>query len=279
MPFVVDLGGFGFIEFDTTNLLTENVPDGLHDGAVFDQPGCTRGQQGGEKEVVAGRDNDDIVVFGIELLQQGNRTPTGTCDRGQHACFLSPLNPNRPSQQRTQNDQSFLGRVGLDLLNGSPLVVDTVGQFPRETQSREPSQTPGPSQEPESLLRLGGRRGSSSVGVGTAREALEGLLEAIRAHRPGRAKDVAGGLKVRQGGEAHGRGRDHVGGTDCQSSACHCRLSRGRGEERRGEVRRDGGESEAAMVLLTQLKSKKPDRAEKISQQKKKFSTERVNNV
>lgn len=47
----------------------------------------------------------------------------------------------------------------------------------------------------------------------------------------------------------------------------------------RGEVRRDGGESEAAIELLTQLKSKKPDKAGKISQQKKKKLTERVNSV
>ena len=51
---VVDLGRLGFVELDVGFLHAKDVADGLHDRAVFNQTGGTRGQQGGEKEVVAG---------------------------------------------------------------------------------------------------------------------------------------------------------------------------------------------------------------------------------
>ena len=75
---VVDLGGLGFVEFHVGLLLAQDVADGLHDGAVLDQTGGTRGQQGSEQEVVSGGDDDDIVVLSVELLEERNGTPSST---------------------------------------------------------------------------------------------------------------------------------------------------------------------------------------------------------
>lgn len=76
--FVVDLGGFGFVEVHVGGLLTEDVTDRLHDGAVLDQTSRAGGEERSEKEVVARRDDDNIVVLSVQLLQQGNSTPAGT---------------------------------------------------------------------------------------------------------------------------------------------------------------------------------------------------------
>jgi len=76
--FVVNLCGFGFVELDGGFLVAEEVANRLHDGAVLDCTGCARGQKRSEQEVVARRDDDDVVVFGIELLEKGDGTPAGT---------------------------------------------------------------------------------------------------------------------------------------------------------------------------------------------------------
>lgn len=76
--FVVNLCGFGFVELDGGFLVAEEVANRLHDGAVLDGTGCARGQERSEQEVVARRDDDDVVVFGVELLEKGDGTPTGT---------------------------------------------------------------------------------------------------------------------------------------------------------------------------------------------------------
>lgn len=66
---VIDLGGFGFVEVHVGGLLTEDVTDRLHDGAVLNQTSRAGGEERSEKEVVAGRDDDNIVVLSVELLQ------------------------------------------------------------------------------------------------------------------------------------------------------------------------------------------------------------------
>lgn len=75
---VVNLCGFGFVELDGGFLVTEEVANRLHDGAMLDCTGCARGQKRREEEVVARRDDNDVVVFGIELLEEGDGTPAGT---------------------------------------------------------------------------------------------------------------------------------------------------------------------------------------------------------
>jgi hypothetical protein len=76
--FVVNLCGFGFVELDGGFLVAEEVANRLHDGAVLDCTGCARGQKRSEQEVVARRDDNDVVVFGIELLEKGDGAPAGT---------------------------------------------------------------------------------------------------------------------------------------------------------------------------------------------------------
>lgn len=75
----VDRGGVGFVVLDGALLVADDGADRLHDGAVLDGARGARGQQRREEEVVARRDNHDIVVFGIELLEQGDGAPAGAC--------------------------------------------------------------------------------------------------------------------------------------------------------------------------------------------------------
>lgn len=74
---IVDLGSFRLVEFHGSALVSENIADRFHNRTVRNQTGGTGRQQGSEEEVVTGGDDDDIVVFGIELLQKGDRTPSG----------------------------------------------------------------------------------------------------------------------------------------------------------------------------------------------------------
>jgi hypothetical protein len=46
---------------------------------VLDGADGARGEERGEEEVVSRGDDDDIVVLRVELLQQGDGTPAGTC--------------------------------------------------------------------------------------------------------------------------------------------------------------------------------------------------------
>jgi hypothetical protein len=71
----VNAGSFGLIELSSGLLVTEDSADRLHDGAVLDGTGSAGGQERSEQEVVARRDYDDIVVFGIELLEESNGAP------------------------------------------------------------------------------------------------------------------------------------------------------------------------------------------------------------
>lgn len=78
---VIDLGGLRFVILDGALLVTQNVPDGFHDGAMLDQTGRAGRQQGGEKEEVSGGDDDDIVVFCVELLEQGDGAPSSAWEK------------------------------------------------------------------------------------------------------------------------------------------------------------------------------------------------------
>jgi hypothetical protein len=76
---VVDLGSLGFVVLDGGLLVAQDVADRLHDGAVLDQASGAGWQQRGEEEEVARRDHDDIVVFGVEFLEQRDGAPSTSC--------------------------------------------------------------------------------------------------------------------------------------------------------------------------------------------------------
>lgn len=73
----VDAGGLGFVVVGSALLVAQDGANGLHDGTVLNETRGARGQQRGEEEVVAGRDDNDIVVFGIEVLEKSDRAPAG----------------------------------------------------------------------------------------------------------------------------------------------------------------------------------------------------------
>lgn len=73
---VVDLGGFSFVVFDGRLLVAEDVANGFHNRAMFNQTGCAGREQGRKQEEVARRDDDDIVVFSVEFFEETDRAPT-----------------------------------------------------------------------------------------------------------------------------------------------------------------------------------------------------------
>lgn len=172
---VVNLGRLGFVELDVGIFLASDVTDRLHNRAVFDQTRGAGRQQRGEKEVVTGGNDDDIVVLGIQLLQKGNRAPSGTC-AGLIACphcVTISMAKKQDLGYPTQDHQGLLLGVGCNLLNWMTELIDAVCHITSETETGEQGQAPGPAQEPESFLGL--RRGRG-VSVRTASSALNGLL-------------------------------------------------------------------------------------------------------
>jgi hypothetical protein len=78
---VVNLDGLGLVELDGSILVSQEVANGLHDGSVFDCACGAGGQQGGEEEVVSGGDDNDIVILGIQFLEQRYGAPAGAFGR------------------------------------------------------------------------------------------------------------------------------------------------------------------------------------------------------
>ncbi|KAH3684351.1 hypothetical protein WICPIJ_004679 [Wickerhamomyces pijperi] len=76
----VDVGGFGFVVCDITGLLVGERDNWFHDGLFVNGTDWTGWQQWGEQEVVSWGDQDDIVLGGVNVLQEGDGTPTGTQD-------------------------------------------------------------------------------------------------------------------------------------------------------------------------------------------------------
>lgn len=81
---VVNLGSFGFVVFDSRLLVAQDVANGFHNRAMFNQTGCAGWEQGRKQEEVARRDDDDIVVFSVQFFEQANRAPAGAYDRLAH---------------------------------------------------------------------------------------------------------------------------------------------------------------------------------------------------
>lgn len=122
----------------------------------------------------------------------------------------------------TQDNKGLLRRIRLDLLDGVAQFIDTVGQSTGGTDGGEPGQTPGPAQEPEALLGLGGRGSGRSIGVGATSRALELLLSQGTCG----AKDLGSRRErpARQRRQLHsGGGRGHLG-ADRQRTSNHCRA-------------------------------------------------------
>lgn len=138
----------------------------------------------------------------------------------------------------TQDNKGLLRRIRLDLLDGMAQFIDTVGQSTSRTDSGEPGQAPGPAQEPEALLGLGGRGSGRSIGVGATSRALELLLSQGTCG----AKELGSRRKrpARQRRQLHGGGgRGHLG-ADRQRTSNHCRAvvapePKGRGNGGGGE--------------------------------------------
>lgn len=76
----VNLLGLSLINRDLALLVPGNVPSGLDDTSGLKSTDSHRGQKRSEKEVVSGRDDDDVEFVGVEALEEGGGTPTGTKD-------------------------------------------------------------------------------------------------------------------------------------------------------------------------------------------------------
>lgn len=142
---VVDLGGLGFVVCDASLLVAQKVANGLHDGAVLNGADCARGKERGEEEVVAGRDDDDIVVLGVELLQQGDGTPASTYRR------LEVRSQRRGSHSSalTQHDERLLARVRRGLVGRVACLVNAICDPAKTSEGGEISESPCPAQDTE----------------------------------------------------------------------------------------------------------------------------------
>lgn len=74
---IINLGGFSLVVFNGRLLLAQDVANGFHNRAMFNQTGCARRQQGRKQEEIARRDDDDIVVIGVEFFEQTDGAPAG----------------------------------------------------------------------------------------------------------------------------------------------------------------------------------------------------------
>jgi hypothetical protein len=157
---VVDLGGLGFVVLDGGLLVAQKVADRLHDGAVLNGADGARGEQRGEEEVVAWGDDNDVVVFRVELLQQGDGAPAGA-----------------------EHDERLLARVGLGLVLGVACLVDAVAHIANGTQGGEVGEAPCPAEEAEASPRLGrcGVGGGPADGLAQGNLVLDGAGGPLRA--------------------------------------------------------------------------------------------------
>jgi hypothetical protein len=141
--------------------------------------------------------NDDVVVLGVEVLQETNRAPAGS-----------------------ENDKSLLGRVRLELLLRVTIIVDNVACVTDESTEGEVCNSPCPSQGSSNLARsrLGG-----FVSVGPSEGNATSVVQSHGDRRPSRGLgnsregascDATAGCHVADPGEGrHGsRGGSHCEG-------------------------------------------------------------------
>lgn len=96
---------------------------------MLHQASRARRQERREQEEVPRRDDHDVVVFSIQLLEQRDGAPA-----------------------RAEDDEGFLGRVGLELVGGVAEGVDVVAYVADCAGEGEEGEAVCPSEEAEFLL-------------------------------------------------------------------------------------------------------------------------------
>jgi hypothetical protein len=194
---IVDLGGLGLVVLDGGFLVAQEIADRLHDGAVLDGAYGARGKEWSEEEVVAGGDDNDIVVFRIELLQERDGAPASTCCRvSEHVTTLWEVVWEKERQRQrqrqregggdgnglllTENDQRLLAWVRLWLVMGVAHFVDAVANVAQAGDCAEVREAPCPAQQSEASPGLGW----VCICRGSADGLAEGNLVMDRARRP-----------------------------------------------------------------------------------------------
>lgn len=100
----VNLLSFCFVHGDLSLLVPGDVPGGLNDTPWFECPDRDRGEKRGKEEVVSGGDDNDVVFVGVEILEEGRGTPTGS-----------------------QDNQRGLGRIVVKLVSGVVFLLSDCG--------------------------------------------------------------------------------------------------------------------------------------------------------
>jgi hypothetical protein len=96
------------------------------------------GKKRREQEEIARRDDDYIVVFSVELLEQGDRAPTS-------ACAPSATDYRVDLIRLTKDNQCLLLWVGLELLSRVAQVPDLISNIANKSQRAEICYPPEPS--------------------------------------------------------------------------------------------------------------------------------------
>jgi hypothetical protein len=68
----------GLVHRDLPLLVSRNESRGLDDRARLERPDRHRGEQRGEEEVVAGGNDNDVVLLRVEVLEERGGAPAGT---------------------------------------------------------------------------------------------------------------------------------------------------------------------------------------------------------
>jgi hypothetical protein len=180
---------------------------------VLDSADSAGGQKGSEEEVVARGDDDDIVVFRVELLQQRDGAPAGTC-RVSDAFDADSSH----SSLLTQDDERLLAWVRRRLVGGVASLVDAVSDVSQASDGGEVREAPCPAQEAEPLgLRL--RRTTRLL----ADRLAKGNLVLRRSGSPSRSVgDKRRALSAEGPASSQLNLREHIGSGERPHVGCHC---------------------------------------------------------
>lgn len=118
--------------------MSQDITNGFHDRAMLDGAGGARGKQRGEEEEVSRRHDDDIVILGVEVLQERHSAPASTCCRDCISTLcLRELGGLGTDQVRTKHNECFLIWIGFELFSRIAQMPNAVTNPAKEGGRRE----------------------------------------------------------------------------------------------------------------------------------------------
>lgn len=66
----VDLGGLRFVIFNSSLLMSQDTSNWFHDRSMFHSASGARREKWSKEEIIAGGDDNNIVVFSVEFFEK-----------------------------------------------------------------------------------------------------------------------------------------------------------------------------------------------------------------